>query len=110
MTTESKCAITPRRHPEITSTKQLCRCSLGSPLLLYASLLLFCCFAGCSSKEEKPTPPPPAVTVTPVVRKDIQQEWVETILSVLTIDCLARLPENYVRFRSQSMLRREGGS
>jgi hypothetical protein len=32
MTRESKCAITPRRHPETTSTKQLCRYSLAFPL------------------------------------------------------------------------------
>jgi membrane fusion protein (multidrug efflux system) len=88
MTTGPKCAITLRRHPEITSTKQLRRCSPGSPLLFCASLLLVCCFAGCSSKEEKPAPPPPAVTVTPVVRKDvdIQQEWVGSMLGNIDAD------------------------
>lgn len=81
MMTESKCAITLRRHLEITTTKQPCRYSLGSPLLLCTSLLLVCCSAGCSSKEEKPAPPPAAVTVTPVVREDvdIRQDWVGTM-------------------------------
>ncbi len=88
MTTESQCAITLRRHPEIISNKQLCRRSRGSPLLLCASLLLACGFAGCSSQEEKPAPPPPAVTVTPVVRKDvdIQQEWVGSMLGNIDAD------------------------
>jgi membrane fusion protein (multidrug efflux system) len=88
MTTGPKCAITLRRHPEITSTKQLRRCSPGSPLLFCASLLLVCCFAGCSSKEEKPAPPPPAVTVARVVRKDvnIEQDWVGTMLGNIDAD------------------------
>jgi membrane fusion protein (multidrug efflux system) len=49
--------------------------------LLCASILLFVTLAGCSSKEEKPAPPPPGVTVTPVVKKDVelQQEWVGTM-------------------------------
>jgi membrane fusion protein, multidrug efflux system len=50
--------------------------------LLCASLLLFVTLAGCSSKEEKPASPPPGVTVTPVVKKDVevQQEWVGTMV------------------------------
>jgi membrane fusion protein, multidrug efflux system len=49
--------------------------------LLCASLLLFVMLAGCSSKVEKPAPPPAGVTVTPIVKKDveIQQEWVGTM-------------------------------
>jgi RND family efflux transporter MFP subunit len=73
MTTESKSRIPLPRYHET---------SLGYSPLLCASLLLLGILAGCSSKEEKPAPPPPGVTVTPVVRKDvdIQQEWVGTML------------------------------
>jgi len=73
MTTGSKSCISLSRAPEITT---------GRSRLLYASLLLLGVIAGCSSKEEKPTPPPPSVTVTPVVKKDvdIRQEWVGTML------------------------------
>jgi RND family efflux transporter MFP subunit len=37
--------------------------------------------AGCTSNAEKPAPPPPGVTVTPVVKKDVElsQEWVGTM-------------------------------
>src|SRR5580704_15654584 len=72
MITESKSRISlPRSH----------EMSVGYSQLFCASLLLGI-LAGCSSKEEKPAPPPPGVTVTPVVRKDvdIQQEWVGTML------------------------------
>jgi RND family efflux transporter MFP subunit len=49
--------------------------------LLCALLLLSVALAGCSSKEEKLAPPPPGVTVTPVVKKDVEirQEWVGTM-------------------------------
>jgi RND family efflux transporter MFP subunit len=49
--------------------------------LLCASLFLLVTLAGCSSKDEKPAPPPSRVTVTPVVKKDVelQQEWVGTM-------------------------------
>jgi membrane fusion protein (multidrug efflux system) len=54
----------------------------GCSQLLCVSLLLLGILAGCSSKEEKPAPPPLGVTVTPVVRKDVDlhQEWVGTML------------------------------
>lgn len=73
MTTESKSHIPLRRHHKT---------SVGHSRVLCALLLLFGILAGCSSKEEKPAPPPPGVTVTPVVRKDvdIHQEWVGTML------------------------------
>jgi len=71
------------------ANKQTIRGSLfrGSQLLC-ASLLLFVTLAGCSSKEEKPAPPPPGVTVTPVVKKDveIQQEWVGTMAGNIDAD------------------------
>lgn len=73
MTTESKSRIPLPRNHEM---------SVGYSQLFCASLLLLGILAGCSSKEEKPVPPPPGVTVTPVVRKDvdIKQEWVGTML------------------------------
>ncbi len=88
MTTESKCAIVLRRNLEIIPSKQICRWFLGPSQLLCASLLLVCSFAGCSSKQEKPAPPPPAVTVAPVVRKDvnIEQDWVGTMLGNVDAD------------------------
>jgi membrane fusion protein (multidrug efflux system) len=51
----------------------------SSFLAFFATTLLIC--AGCSSKDEKPAPPPPGVTVTPVVKKDVEirQEWVGTM-------------------------------
>ena len=56
--------------------------TIGRSQFLRASLLLLSILAGCSSKEEKPAPPPPGVTVTPVVKKDvdIRQEWVGTMI------------------------------
>jgi RND family efflux transporter MFP subunit len=79
MTTESKSHI-PLRRPHETS--------VGHSQVLFALLLLPGILAGCSSKEEKPAPPPPGVTVTPVVRKDVdlQQEWVGTMLGNIDAD------------------------
>jgi len=71
------------------ANKQTIRGSLfRASQLLCASLLLFVTLAGCSSKEEKPAPPPPSVTVTPVVKKDveIQQEWVGTMAGNIDAD------------------------
>jgi len=71
------------------ANKQTIRGSLfRASQLLCASLLLFVTLAGCSSKEEKPAPPPPGVTVTPVVKKDveIQQEWVGTMAGNIDAD------------------------
>jgi membrane fusion protein, multidrug efflux system len=76
-------------------------CDLASPLTpadspkrflgasrLVTVLLLLCTLGGCSSKDEKPAPPPPAVTVTPVVQKDvdIRKEWVGTMLGNVDAD------------------------
>ncbi len=73
MTTESKNHIPLHRHHKTSD---------GHSRVLCALLLLLGILAGCSSKEEKPAPPPPGVTVTPVVRKDVDlhQEWVGTML------------------------------
>ena len=56
--------------------------------LLCASLLLFVALAGCSSKGEKPAPPPLNVTVTPVLKKDVEirQEWVGTMAGNVDAD------------------------
>jgi membrane fusion protein, multidrug efflux system len=72
MTTESESHIPLRRHHATL---------VGHSQVLHA-LLLFGTLAGCSSKEVKPAPPPPGVTVTPVVRKDVDlhQEWIGTML------------------------------
>jgi membrane fusion protein (multidrug efflux system) len=55
---------------------------------LCISILFLCTVSGCTSKDEKPVPPAPGVTVTPVVRKDveIQQEWVGTMLGNIDAD------------------------
>jgi membrane fusion protein, multidrug efflux system len=96
MTTESESRIPLPRHYEITSRstsayshkRATCSNSPSPSRLLYASLLVLVTLAGCSSKEEKPAPPPPGVTVTPVVKKDvdIQQEWVGTMLGNVDAD------------------------
>jgi membrane fusion protein (multidrug efflux system) len=56
--------------------------TIGRSQPLRALLLLLSILSGCSSNKEKPAPPPPGVTVTPVVKKDvdIQQEWVGTMV------------------------------
>jgi RND family efflux transporter, MFP subunit len=56
--------------------------TIGRSQFLRASLLLLSILTGCSSNQEKPAPPPPGVTVTPVVKKDvdIRQEWVGTMV------------------------------
>jgi membrane fusion protein (multidrug efflux system) len=76
MAAESKCLIPMGRNP------------ISPCRFLFGALLLFCSLSGCKSKEEKPAPPPPGVTVTPVVRKDvdIQREWVGTMLGNIDAD------------------------
>jgi membrane fusion protein (multidrug efflux system) len=96
MTTKSKyCdplpsnSETTSRQIPVSSIKRLVRSSaLRSARLLFASLLLIAAVAGCSSKDDKPAPPPPGVTVTPVVKKDveIQQEWVGSMLGNVDAD------------------------
>jgi membrane fusion protein (multidrug efflux system) len=60
----------------------------GRSQLLCALLVLLSTLYGCSSNKEKPTPPPPGVTVTPVLKKDvdIQQEWVGTMVGKVDAD------------------------
>jgi len=61
---------------------------VGPSRFLGISLLLLCALAGCTSKEEKAAPPPPGVTITPVVRKDvdIEREWVGSMLGNIDAD------------------------
>jgi membrane fusion protein (multidrug efflux system) len=57
-------------------------------LLAAISTAVLWAYAGCSSEAEKPAPPPPAVTVAPVVQKDvpIHQEWVGTMAGNVDAD------------------------
>jgi membrane fusion protein (multidrug efflux system) len=73
MITESKSRMWLSRPHETT---------IGRSQILRASLLLLSILLGCSSNKEKPAPPLPNVTVTSVVKKDvdIRQEWVGTMV------------------------------
>ena len=96
MTTKSNCRDPLPSDSETSSTmtpvssnkRVVCSSSRHPSQLLFASLLLLAPLAGCSSKEDKPAPPPPGVTVTPVVKKDveIQQEWVGSMLGNVDAD------------------------
>jgi membrane fusion protein (multidrug efflux system) len=96
MTTKSNCRDPLPSKSETSSTvtpissnkRVVCSSSRHPSQLLFASLLLLATLAGCSSKKEKPAPPPPGVTVTPVVKKDveIQQEWVGSMLGNIDAD------------------------
>jgi membrane fusion protein (multidrug efflux system) len=96
MTTKSNCRDPFPSKSETSSTvtpissnkRVVCSSSRHPSQLLFASLLLLATLAGCSSKEDKPAPPPPGVTVTPVVKKDveIQQEWVGSMLGNIDAD------------------------
>ena len=59
-----------------------------SSRILCTALLVLVTLAGCSSKAEKPAPPPPGVTVTPVVKKDVEikEEWVGTMVGNIDAD------------------------
>jgi membrane fusion protein (multidrug efflux system) len=74
---ETRCATTPASPQE----RVICCYLLGTSQLPCVLMLLLAALGGCSSKEEKPPPPPPGVTVTPVVKKDVEirQEWVGTM-------------------------------
>lgn len=91
MTPESKCLISLGHIRETTLMPALAHSQkrrTSPSQFLCASLLLLCTLSGCASNAEKPAPPPPGVTVTPVVRKDvdIQQEWVGTMLGNIDAD------------------------
>ncbi len=96
MITKSNCRNPLQSTQESISTVKRVSCnkdlirshSLGRSQLFRTSLLLFIALSGCSSKEENPAPPPPAVTVTPVVQKDVEihQEWVGTTLGNVDAD------------------------
>ena len=57
-------------------------------MLMIVTVLSVTMCVGCSTKTEKPAPPPPAVTVAPVVQKDvpIHQEWVGTMVGNVDVD------------------------
>jgi membrane fusion protein (multidrug efflux system) len=96
MTSNSKCHHPPR--PKLESSSIASRASLnkqaihsyshGLPQLFYASLFLVVTLAGCASKDEKPAPPPLGVTVTPVLKQDVEirQEWVGSMLGNVDAD------------------------
>ena len=96
MTTEAHWHEPLRPHQEVFSTFTLtathqgiigaCLPSLSQ--LFCASLFLLATLAGCTSKDEKPAPPPLGVTVTPVLKQDVEirQEWVGTMLGNVDAD------------------------
>ncbi len=91
MTVESQCFVplSPNhKRTSIPSTAYNRKRATNPSRFFCVSLLLSCALSGCTSKEEKPAPPPPGVTVTPVVRKDVEiaQEWVGTTLGNIDAD------------------------
>jgi membrane fusion protein (multidrug efflux system) len=91
MNAESKCLIPLcwKRKTTLISAPAYSQKRVISPSqFLCISLMLLCTLSGCTSKEEKPAPPPLAVTVAPVVQKDvnIQQDWIGTMLGNVDAD------------------------
>jgi membrane fusion protein (multidrug efflux system) len=91
MNAESKCLIPLcwKRKTTLISAPAYSQKRVISPSqFLCISLMLLCTLSGCTSKEEKPAPPPLAVTVAPVVQKDvnIQQDWIGTMLGKVDAD------------------------
>jgi membrane fusion protein (multidrug efflux system) len=73
MTQDSEISISVREVPDRYRQLRLLLAAISTAVLVTSP--------GCSSQAEKPAPPPPAVTVAPVVQKDvpIHQEWVGTM-------------------------------
>jgi membrane fusion protein (multidrug efflux system) len=91
MNAESKCLIPLcwKRKTTLISAPAYSQKRVISPSQFFCiSLMLLCTLSGCTSKEEKPAPPPLAVTVAPVVQKDvnIQQDWIGTMLGNVDAD------------------------
>jgi membrane fusion protein (multidrug efflux system) len=91
MNAESKCLIPLcwKRKTTLISAPAYSQKRVISPSqFLCIALMLLCTLSGCNSKEEKPAPPPLAVTVAPVVQKDvnIQQDWIGTMLGKVDAD------------------------
>jgi RND family efflux transporter MFP subunit len=91
MNAESKCLIPLcwKRKTTLISAPAYSQKRVISPSqFLCIALMLLCTLSGCNSKEEKPAPPPLAVTVAPVVQKDvnIQQDWIGTMLGNVDAD------------------------
>ena len=91
MNAESKCLIPLcwKRKTTLISAPAYSQKRVISPSQFFCiSLMLLCTLSGCNSKEEKPAPPPLAVTVAPVVQKDvnIQQDWIGTMLGNVDAD------------------------
>jgi RND family efflux transporter MFP subunit len=91
MNAESKCLIPLcwKRKTTLISAPAYSQKRVISPSqFLCIALMLLCTLSGCNSKEEKPAPPPLAVTVAPVVQKDvnIQQDWIGTMLGSVDAD------------------------
>jgi RND family efflux transporter MFP subunit len=89
MTTESNWYEPLRPHHETFSTftptasndRVIRACLPNLSRLFCVSLVLLATLTGCTSKDEKPAPPPLGVTVTPVLKQDVEirQEWVGTM-------------------------------
>ncbi len=96
MSTNNQFCDLLRRHletstnpaPVPSSRRTSLRTSVRPAKLFSASLLFVAALAGCSSNDEKPAPPPTGVTVTPVVKKDVEirQEWVGSMLGNVDAD------------------------
>src|SRR5277367_7107951 len=73
-------ARTPTLNPAPSKKRTIYSPLVGLSQPLGVSLILVATLSGCTSKSENAPPPPPGVTVTPVVKKDVEihQEWVGT--------------------------------
>ena len=93
--TDSQCSRSGETQREEFAVPRESKVSIWfSAVLLTAAIL-----AGCASKEVAP-PPPPAVTVAPVLQKDIslQQEWVGTMAGNTDADIRPKV-EGFLQMR-----------